>query len=127
LCNESERKEVDVLGDNWDVVLGSDLVYNNVGVTLLPRVMRALAASGATVLYGHTRGRFELFDIQFLDNLRVEGLRVAEVEEGGVVVPIQSSVDGPEETLTELFPELRPVVFRIDLPSSPSDETTTGS
>lgn len=107
-----------LLAQRWDLIIGSDLVYNEVGVGLLPRVMARLAAVNCgtetpppQLLYGHTRGRFELYDAAFLENLAGAGLVVAEVEAGGRAVPV---LPGCAE-LEELFPELRPVVFRIQL------------
>ncbi|EFJ39977.1 hypothetical protein VOLCADRAFT_100272 [Volvox carteri f. nagariensis] len=61
----------------WDLILGSDLVYNSVGAECLPRthkgphppwmqprVMRALAGPDTRILYCHTKHRFDTHDMQ---------------------------------------------------------------
>jgi len=65
--------------NGWDFVIGSDLVYNQIGVELLPWVMRAHMGPGSVGYYAHTRGRFEHFDIDFMENLKRVGLVVKEV------------------------------------------------
>ena len=101
----------------WDVVVGSDLVYNEDGARMLPRVFRGLIdrarAVGKTaplVLYAHTKYRYELLDILFFESLEQCGLTRVEVREPGVATPPASP-----EPLTELFPEKRIAVFRIEL------------
>jgi hypothetical protein len=39
----------------WDAIIGSDLIYNSMGATLLPCVLKALAGPGTIILYAHTK------------------------------------------------------------------------
>mgnify|MGYP001973419217 CR=1 FL=1 len=78
----------------WDVVIGSDLVYNEIGVQMLPRVFARLLAGGTAVAYyAHTLNRYEFLDRDFFKALAAEGLRCQQVwpdevddeaDEGGV-------------------------------------------
>ncbi|GLC46774.1 hypothetical protein PLESTB_001660700 [Pleodorina starrii] len=95
----------------WDLVLGSDLVYNDVGADCLPRVMRALAGSGSgRILYCHTKHRFDTHDMQFFSQLAACGLECREVHEPSVPSPPPSP-----PPLTELFPDMRIAVYDIRL------------
>ena len=69
----------------FDVVLGSDLVYNEEGMRALPRLLATLlAASPACLcLYAHTKRRFETLDVDFYNELADAGLRVTELEAPG--------------------------------------------
>lgn len=98
----------------WDLVIGSDLVYNSVGVEVLPRVLERLARRGSLVLYGHSLGRFELMDNAFKDNLRGLGLDVKQASGGSDTTATSAEDAAGEEFVMELFPELRPVVFIIE-------------
>lgn len=45
-------------GEEWDLVIGSDLIYNEAGVCMLPQVFKGLLSSGrATAYYCHTKHR----------------------------------------------------------------------
>ena len=109
-----------VLGAHWDIVIGSDLVYNEAGVRMLPQLFAALANPGTRVLYAHTLNRFEFLDEQFLGALRACGLRYTEVwpEPTACTDGQQSSGhgagDGDFEFSGELFPEMRVVVLLIE-------------
>jgi hypothetical protein len=59
--------------ESWDLIVGSDLVYCEAGVKMLPRVMRALCHKGTTILYAHTKKRYEMVDIDFFFELRRYG------------------------------------------------------
>ncbi|KNC80872.1 hypothetical protein SARC_06771 [Sphaeroforma arctica JP610] len=61
------------------LVFGSDLLYNSDGVEMLPKVLAAFCAAGATVLYAHTLNRYEFFDADFFFALRRENLLVREL------------------------------------------------
>ncbi|KAK3250601.1 hypothetical protein CYMTET_40025 [Cymbomonas tetramitiformis] len=54
------KRLCDVLQGDWDVILGSDLVYNDETVTLLPQILRLLLEYNpeADVLYAHTLHRW---------------------------------------------------------------------
>jgi hypothetical protein len=43
---------------SWDLIIGSDLVYNEAGVKMLPQVIRCLCSEDTIVLYCHTKNRF---------------------------------------------------------------------
>ena len=60
---------IDLQGTAWDLCLGSDLIYNEVGSTCLPRVLAALAGPSTHILYCHTKHRFDLLDLEFFQNL----------------------------------------------------------
>ena len=51
----SDREKLASL--RWDLIIGSDLVYNDAGVTMLPQVLRCLCSKDTTVLYCHTKNR----------------------------------------------------------------------
>jgi len=126
----------ELLSTSWDLVLGSDLVYNDAGVTMLPRVFAALAKPRATILYAHTFNRFEFLDRDFLKALRAQGLRYREVwpitnegaapghgnpavasGEGGTNAANvdQDADEGSECSFSgELFPEFRLAVLLIE-------------
>eukprot|EP00964_Phaeocystis_antarctica_P139736 scaffold104549_cov48-Phaeocystis_antarctica.AAC.1 len=53
----------------FDLVIGSDLVYEEEGMRALVRVFAVLAARGVRILYAHTRYRFELLDMLFFEAL----------------------------------------------------------
>ncbi|KAG2431210.1 hypothetical protein HXX76_009738 [Chlamydomonas incerta] len=98
----------------WDLIIGSDLVYNEVGAVYLPRVLRALSRPGHTrILYAHTKHRFDTWDMRFYEELAAQGLSCAEVHEPGVPSPPPSP-----PPLTELFPDMRVAVFQIGEPPS---------
>lgn len=94
----------------WDLVIGSDLVYNDVGCALLPRVLRRFAGPRTTILYAHTRHRFDNYDQMFFEGVAAVGLQCSEVREEGCETPPPSP-----PPLTELFPEMRIAVYRMML------------
>lgn len=122
-----------LLDRQWDVVLGSDLVYNEVGVEMLPRVLAALARPGTCMLYAHTLNRFEFMDHDFLRALWSSGLSFRlvwpaeeEAQEAAQVwsegsyeeaeelgEPGRSSSCSLLEPSGELFPDMRIVVLQI--------------
>ena len=73
---------IDLRETAWDVCLGSDLIYNEVGSACLPRVMAALAGPSTGILYCHTKHRFDLLDLEFFQNLEACGLACEEVGAG---------------------------------------------
>ena len=109
----------------WDFVVGSDLVYDDAGVAMLPRVFRRLldnaanaraASAGrserekkATAYYAHTKYRYELRDMDFFAEMSRCGLVMTEVREPNVPTPPPSP-----EPLSQLFPEKRIAVFRVE-------------
>eukprot|EP00959_Pyramimonas_sp_CCMP1952_P111705 2336495-Pyramimonas_sp.AAC.1 len=99
----------------WDIIIGSDLVYNEVGVKLLPQVLRNHMHAQSKVLYAHTKRRFEHYDFDFFDSLRANGLLVEEVREPGVESPPPSP-----PPFTDLFGDTRIAIYRMVL--APEDE-----
>ena len=99
----------------WDIIIGSDLVYNEIGVKLLPRVLRAHMHPQSVVFYAHTKRRFEHYDVDFFQNLTANGLSVEEVWE-----PSMESPPPSPPPFTDLFGEMRVAIYRMVL--APSDE-----
>jgi predicted nicotinamide N-methyase len=97
-----------VLDAHWDVVLGSDLVYNEAGVEMLPTVLARLVAAGSAVYYCHTKHRYDMMDADFVAALEARGLVAEEVWKQGEQPPPPSPP--PFECL---FNEHRLVVWRI--------------
>ena len=95
----------------WDVIVGSDLVYDDDGVRYLPRAVRHFLRKRRThFLYAHTKYRYELRDMALWREFHECGLDVEEVREDGAPSPPSSP-----EPLTQLFPEKRIAVLRITL------------
>lgn len=92
----------------WDFIVGSDLIYNELGARLLPRVIKALSTRHTVCYYAHTKHRFDALDLEFLAECEAQGLEVEEVFESGAVRPPPSP-----PPLTELFPAMRIAMFRI--------------
>ena len=102
---------LDLAGTEWNFILGSDLIYNKVGATCLPRVMAALARPSTKIFYCHTKHRYDLLDMEFFEELEAAGLSFEEVWEPGAVAPPASPpLSFPP---TDLFPEQRIAVFLI--------------
>jgi len=111
-------------GQHWDLLIGSDLIYSQAGVELLPRVLKEFATQwpSAMMLYCHTLHRFDDFDLEFCRELRRQGLVYDVVAAAGA----ERKEDAGDELdpladdcagfLQELFPEKRIVVFHIHLP-----------
>jgi hypothetical protein len=64
----------------------------------------------APILYFHTKHRLEVCDVHFLEQCAVAGLAVEEAWEPGAPRPPPSP-----PPLTELFPDMRCVVYRISV------------
>lgn len=111
----------------WDFIIGSDLVYDDNGTRMLPKVFRALLDCAAAAhleksktnsgdtkqtpvraFYAHTKYRYELRDIEFFSHMREAKLVMTEVREKNLQTPPSSP-----EALSQLFPEPRIAVFRI--------------
>lgn len=95
-----------------DFLLGSDLVYEESGVKMLPRViaklLRTRCDANGFMLYAHTKHRYDGMDVDFFENLEEEGLMCEEVRKFGTKTPPPSPP--PFESL---FPDQRIAVFRI--------------
>ncbi|KAL6762332.1 hypothetical protein V8C86DRAFT_2520336 [Haematococcus lacustris] len=97
-----------MVGTHWDVIVGSDLIYNHVGSLLLPHVIHRLASPDTLVLYAHTKHRFDHLDLEFMEAVAALGMRLEEVREPWLDAPPASP-----PPLTQLFPEMRVAVYRI--------------
>lgn len=91
----------------FDLVLGSDLVYEERGMQALVRVFSALAGRGIRILYAHTRYRFEMLDRDFFAALAQAGLECVQVD------PAEADRPDSPPPMTELFPEMRCVVLDV--------------
>uniref|UniRef100_A0A061SCC0 Uncharacterized protein n=1 Tax=Tetraselmis sp. GSL018 TaxID=582737 RepID=A0A061SCC0_9CHLO len=102
--------EQKIASSNWEFVIGSDLVYNQTGVEILPEVLSHFAKRGSTVLYGHSLNRFDFMDVAFVQNLRDKGLKVKKLSFTG-----EQDVQMDEQAGSDydLFPELLPTVFIV--------------
>ena len=91
----------------FDLVIGSDLVYEELGMLSLVRVFAAVASRGVRILYAHTRYRFEMLDRDFFEALEQAGLDVVQVDPA----PAERSDSPPP--MTELFPDMKCVVLEL--------------
>uniref|UniRef100_A0A6S8LMT6 Calmodulin-lysine N-methyltransferase n=1 Tax=Dunaliella tertiolecta TaxID=3047 RepID=A0A6S8LMT6_DUNTE len=107
-CNGKEADRVFLTSTNWDYIVGSDLVYNSVGSTVLPLVLKKLCSPTTVILYCHTKHRFDHLDVEFFEQLDKVGFNVEEVREPCIPTPPPSP-----PPLTELFPEQRIAIYRI--------------
>eukprot|EP01126_Amoeba_proteus_P042527 TRINITY_DN4624_c0_g1_i5.p1 TRINITY_DN4624_c0_g1~~TRINITY_DN4624_c0_g1_i5.p1 ORF type:complete len:233 (+),score=38.06 TRINITY_DN4624_c0_g1_i5:296-994(+) len=107
--NESHM-DLSLLETRWDMIIGSDLVYDEAGVYMLPQVMKILSNSKTQIFYAHTKKRYEMIDIDFFEELRKNGFRVEECRERGMETP----PDSPPP-LSECFPPMRIAVFHMVL------------
>lgn len=105
----------------WDVVVGSDLVYNDAGVVGLPRCIAAIAQAcpRCTILYAHTLHRFDNCDVEFFAHLHRAGLVYRELfgegegRGGGPDGERAGARPDSPPPFAELFPEQRQAVFEI--------------
>mgnify|MGYP002856406189 FL=1 len=110
---DADAREEDL--KSFDAILGADLVYEDAGVKMLPRVVAALLAGNAkrrdaAFWYAHTKHRYDGMDLDFFEEIRACGLRIEEVREDGAPSPPPSPP--PFESL---FPEQRIAIYRIEL------------
>ena len=99
-----------LLSSRFDMVLGSDLVYDEVGMRALVQVFGALAESrDVKIFYAHTRYRFEMLDRDMLEALDARGLECVQVDPA-----VEERPDSPPP-MSELFPEMFVVVYEIRL------------
>lgn len=103
--------KVDLESIQWDFIIGSDLIYNQIGSTCLPQVIAALAGADTKMYYCHTKHRYDLLDMEFFDELDAVGLSYEEVWEPGAIPPPPSPP--MEFPPLNLFPEQRIAIFRI--------------
>eukprot|EP00036_Acanthoecidae_sp_10tr_P018205 CAMPEP_0206305074 /NCGR_PEP_ID=MMETSP0106_2-20121207/10074_1 /ASSEMBLY_ACC=CAM_ASM_000206 /TAXON_ID=81532 /ORGANISM="Acanthoeca-like sp., Strain 10tr" /LENGTH=251 /DNA_ID=CAMNT_0053735907 /DNA_START=62 /DNA_END=813 /DNA_ORIENTATION=- len=68
-----------ITAKHWDLIVGSDLVYNEVGAKMLPALLGRLVQGHTIAYYCHTRYRYESLDIDFVTAVRQHGLRLEEV------------------------------------------------
>jgi hypothetical protein len=88
-----------VLLERWDLVLGSDLIYNRETVRLLPPVLASLIRNGCKVVYCQTLYRWGAFgwDLPFYEALCAHGLRCSvRWLEPELHKPTSPGANGPE-------------------------------
>ncbi|CAE8592908.1 unnamed protein product, partial [Polarella glacialis] len=114
---------------SWNLLLGSDLVYNEAGVRLLPKVLKDFAARcpDLLILYAHTLHRFDMFDLDFCESLLREGLeyRAVAAENAATVEAAGRDADPLADEhagfMEEMFPDQRVVIFQIRLQGASKD------
>ena len=93
--------------EHWDLILGSDLLYHEIGVRSLPRVLSALSTPRTRIFYAHTMYRFENFDRDFFSELLKVGLQYRRVW------PTLAPWAGEEEVRAFIFfSESPPLTYR---------------
>lgn len=114
------EKPQELLRDGFDLVFGSDLVYNDVTLRLLPEMFQSALRSGAEVLYAHSLHRWSSsgVDRQFLEMCSAAGLSLRPVWLQGVG-PVASSCDDSalryaDEASHSEPPPKRVVVFNVE-------------
>mmetsp|Transcript_360 Transcript_360/g.1165 ORF Transcript_360/g.1165 Transcript_360/m.1165 type:complete len:261 (-) Transcript_360:233-1015(-) len=120
-CVEADERPA-LMDCRWDAIIGSDLIYNEAGATMLPRVMRVLidAACRTTgardlppsppcVLYAHTRYRFEHLDRDFFEECAKTGLVLSRVW------PAEDERPPSPPPFTELFPDQYVAIYKVTL------------
>lgn len=112
-ANEGEAAmDVTLADTEWDLIIGSDLVYNEAGVMMLPLVMKALSSPNTHIFYAHTKRRYEMMDFDFMAELNKNGFTVIEERENGISTPPESPP--PFEFC---FPPMRIAILHI-IPSN---------
>jgi len=99
------------LAGPWDIIVGSDLVYNEAGQNMLPWVVRGLlldSPPGTCFIYAHTKYRFEMIDVDFQKELVKAGLQCREIREPGYPTPPPSP-----PPLTVVFNDLRCAILEM--------------
>ena len=102
-----------LLERHFDLVIGSDLVYDHAGATALVRVLLGAARIGLEherrLLYAHTVNRFEDLDLEFFGAIQRSGLRAERVWAAPDRPPT------PEEPFAELFPQQWVGIYEISV------------
>ena len=93
----------------FNLVIGSDLVYDHAGAAALVRVLFVAASTSRRVLYAHTINRFEDLDLEFFSALERAGLRAERVWAAPDRPPT------PEEPFAELFPQQWVGIYEISV------------
>ena len=113
--------EEKIVGRQWDLVIGSDLLYEEEGVRALVRCWKELLEADThgemTCLYCHTFGRFETIDEQLFEELNTQGLIAKDIprkDEDDDNCKFKNEEDAPP-AYSELFPEMRQSVLSISL------------
>jgi len=95
----------EVRNTHWNFIIGSELVYSPITCELLPRVMRSLCEPLTEIFYAHNCFRFEMIDIQLIENFRKLGFEVRPML--GSCLPTQLG--------SELFPDLNLEIYTLKL------------
>ncbi len=96
-----------VIKQSWDMIFGCELVYSYYGAELLADVFDNLLIHGRNcVFYAHSLNRYESVDEHMLEQFALKGLKWQ-------LIHGQSDFDNRAESYTDLFQDLKLVVFRI--------------
>ena len=63
-------------GQEWDLIIGSELVYSPITCELLPKCIKKLASPKSIVYYAHNLNRFESLDVEIVRNFQSCGFEV---------------------------------------------------
>ncbi|KAA8494114.1 Protein-lysine methyltransferase METTL21B [Porphyridium purpureum] len=105
-----------VLDRDWDLIIGSDLLYEPEGVRgfvgVLERILRGDSTSGKgnCMIYAHTKHRYDTVDELLYELTREAGLELRELR-----LPNEEASALPDSPplFSELFPEHRVAILRI--------------
>ncbi len=100
---------------DYDLIIGSDLIYNEIGARYLPRTVKKLLLKCQKnyFLYAHTFHRYDLLDEMFLEECTKLGLLVKEIKLVAGESPEFQDVS--EAFLEEVFPSKRIAILHISL------------
>ncbi len=103
-----------VLEQPWDLIIGSDLVYNQAGTQWLPLVLGVLLRRCPVALYCHTKHRYDLLDMEFFEALKAHNIVCTEVYDPSSPPPGSPPLVFPGD----LFGEQRRAVLQLTAASS---------
>ena len=98
------------LSTKWDFIIGSELVYSPITCRLLPQVISALSTNDTIAYYAHNLNRFEMLDIEMIQNFETNKLSVKPM----LGQDISTSLS------TDLFPDMNLEIYTLKRKSSES-------
>ena len=119
VCDWNAGCASDIISETWDLVIGSDLVYEKESLSLI-QVWKTLLTTGRAsprILYCHTKRRYEDLDYIFFDEIEANGLTCVEVFADGEEVHKPPS----PPPYSEAFPETRIAIYFISLKDKTED------
>lgn len=121
--------EGEIVGTQWDLVIGSDLLYEEEGVRALVRCWKELleadTCGNISILYCHTFGRFETIDELLDEELSTQALIAKDIprkDDEYEDEDCRYKEDAPP-AYSELFPEMRQSVLSISLSKTSSSSS----